>query len=182
MRVVESYGEHAQRSVALDASWYVSGETSVEFAEVSLTLAPGEQPMVKKLETLLEETGFTWPLGGDTWPALARSAPPDALPMLSRLQLAMLLLYGAGDFKVDHPFVNLSLSPASIGTTRIERKGNKVTLHTIALVMNTDGGHLAWATSAGSFEKGSITLEGTRRIGNGTAERVQTTFTSLKSP
>mgnify|MGYP004097091007 CR=1 FL=1 len=181
MRVVESYGETLQRSVAINASWYAPDADSLEFAEVTLTLTPGEQPMVQKLETLLEETGFKWRAGGNTWPQLARSAPPDALPMLTRLQLATLLLYGAEDFTIDHPFVNLSNAPASLGTTRVERRGNALSLSTIALVMDGEGGHLAWAKSSGQFDQSGVTLEGTRRFDNGQPERVKMTISRIKT-
>ena len=176
---VESYGEASPRSVAIKAAWGVGADEAIELADVNVTLTPGEQPMVKKLETLLEEAGFRWRPGEAQWPELDRMVPPDAIPMTTRLQLALLLLYGADAVTIERPFVDLFSNPPTMGLTRIERKDGAIAVKTIALVMTQDGGVLGWSESTGSVGETDIRITGVRQLGDNPRVPVSTTIRAL---
>ena len=174
LEIMEAYGAKEDRSVTLRASWRAPDEGSIEFSEVQLSLSPAGDPMVQKLETLLAETGLAWQNGQAQWPRLARSAPPDAMPMISRLQMAFLMLYGPPEFVVHKPIVNLGSAPVSFGVTKVERRAGRVTMTTLALVTTATGSEIAWAQASGSSTDSGLTLEGMRRIGADKPERIVT--------
>jgi hypothetical protein len=178
--VVETYGETSPRSVSIRASWFAPSEERIEFANVSVKLAPGEQPMVKKLEMLLEETGMRWQPGSAQWPELSRAATPDAAPMIARLQLALMLQEGANVFEVERPLVNVFSSPPTLGLTRLARRGDAVWLSTIALVMSAQGSVFAWSHSTGTAGPAGVQLTGTRRIGDATPVPISTSIRQVE--
>ncbi|MGB0588989.1 MAG: hypothetical protein ACPGU1_04835 [Myxococcota bacterium] len=175
-QLIETYGETSPRSVSLHASWGESEEQTIELADVRVTLTPGEQPMVQKLETLLEETGFQWKPQDSRWPELARAAPPDAVPMISRIQLALLLLEGSNSIEVEQPFVDVFSQPPTMGITHLKREGEEVALSTIALIMSSQGAVFAWAQSQGKADKNGVQLTGTRQVDGGPRDPISTTI------
>jgi hypothetical protein len=178
--LVETYGDTSPRSVSLRASWGNSPGQTIELVDVSVTLAPGAQPMVQKLETLLEETDFRWQPGEARWPEPTRSAPPDAVPMISRIQLALLLQEGPESFEVVQPIVNLFSTPPTMGLMRLERRGAVVLQSTIALIMTPEGGVFAWSHSKGTIEGSEVHLSGTRQIDGAPGEPVSTTIRAVQ--
>ena len=170
--VTETYGLESPRSVTIKASWLTPDDLSVEFADVRITLSPPEDLMVQKLETLLAETGLRWRLGAAEWPELSRAAPPDAMPMVLRLQLAMLLLHGPAEFSVQRALVNLTTQPASLGLTTLERRGGEFSMTTLALIMTHEGSQLAWSETSGKRSADGWKLKGTRRLDEAKPEPV----------
>ena len=177
--LIETYGETSPRSVSLHASWGESEEQTIELADVRVTLTPGEQPMVQKLETLLEETGFQWKPQDARWPELARAATPDAVPMISRIQLALFLLEGPKSIEIEQPFVNVFTQPPTMGITHLKREGEEVVLSTIALIMSAEGGVFAWAQSRGTADKNGVQLKGFRQVDGGPRDPISTTIRTV---
>jgi len=182
VRVVESYGAEAARSVTLTASLSPEVDGVIEISNVSISIQPGTTPLVQKLEMLLEDAGFRWPPGQSGWPELARSVPPEAVPMARRLQLALLLFEGAPDFQVDHGTLELFSKTSSLGTTRIARQRGEVTMTSLALVSTGAATTFAWGHASGRSVGDTYTLMGVRHVGDEPPEPVRTEVTRVQSP
>jgi hypothetical protein len=156
-------------------------EGATEVSGVQIEVSPAGTLLVQKLEMLLEDVGFRWRPGQDDWPTLLRSVPPEAIPMIRRLQLALLLLDGASVVEVDCSSTDLLSPTPSLGLTRVVRQGEAVTVASLALAMTPTGSRLAWGHATGELSDGGIELVGFRRLGPEGPEAVTTVVTRIAS-
>ena len=77
IRVVETYGAAAERSVTLTALFSSDVAGATEVSDVKIEVKPTGTPLVQKLETLLEDAGFRWRSGQKGWPELLRTLAPS---------------------------------------------------------------------------------------------------------
>jgi len=181
IRVVETYGAAAERSVTLTALFSSDVAGATEVSDVKIEVKPTGTPLVQKLETLLEDAGFRWRSGQKGWPELLRTLPPEAIPMVRRLQLALLLLDGPDAFEVDRPHLDLLSASPSLGLTRVARRDGAVALTSLALVLTPTGSRLVWGHAAGQLTAQGVELVGTRFLESGAPEVVTTLVTRIAS-
>lgn len=179
VRIVETYGDDAARSVTLTAMFSTGTTGAIEVSDVHVDVSPGEALLVQKLEMVLQDAAFQWSRAPGDWPTLVRPLPPEALPMVRRLQLALLLLDGPPNFQVDCSNTDLLSHYPSLGLTRVSRDASTVTLASLGVAMTPTGSSLVWGHATGEVMGGTVELQGTRRLGLQSPEKVTTTVARI---
>ncbi len=169
LTIVESYGDQDRREVAISVTLVDEAEGVLGLADASVRLTPDTDSAVKKLEAVLDDAALR--VGRTPWPEPARVVPFQAVPALERIQLALALLDGP-EGTADHPIIRIFERPATLGLTRLVRRGDQLTVTSLALAGSSAGGSLtARGALQGHLTATGATLTG-ERVLDGTSQTV----------
>jgi hypothetical protein len=129
---------------------------------VRILVKPEPPHSMAKLESQLSE-GSLRIAPGSAWPEPVLRPVPQLVPVLRRVQTAMAVLQ-PGDRTIDRAVARVFERPPSIGFTRLEMKGEEVSISTLVLAAVDAEAKMAFAAARGTRSQDGFTLDGKRWI------------------
>jgi hypothetical protein len=162
LELEESYGVRGDRKVTVKLDLTPGPDGALNMDRVSIRVEPEPAHSLAKLESQLSEGSLrTHP--GSAWPEPVLRPVPQLVPVLRRVQTAMAVLY-PGDRTIERAIVRVFEKPPTIGFTRLEMKGEQVSISTVVLAAVDAKTRMAIASVRGTRSEDGFTLDGKRWI------------------
>ena len=173
----EAYEDKGERAVGVSIDIAQGQGEILKLNNVRLEVTPTPPHSLNKLESQLDEIALH---GGESqgWPTPVLRPVPQAVPVLTRVQTALAVMR-PGDLSLERATVNVFESPPSLGFMRLQTRGERISVSTVALTAIASRAVTAFAqvegvrTSAGKPYSHGFTLEGKRWILGESTARLQ---------